>query len=85
MLLKYFFFNKCVILLFILIFIYTSNKKVRIYFNTNVEDDIMATVERAKNFIIRSSKGILNKKPPLKNINNPRISSVIPLIVKIPF
>ena len=79
MFLKYSFFNKCAILLFILIFIYTSNKKVRIYFNTNDEDDIITSVDRAKNFILRCSNGILDKKPPLKNFNNPRISSVIPL------
>ena len=79
MILKYSFFNKCVILLFFLILIYSSYIKIRIYFNTNAEDDIMAAVERAKNFIIRSSNGILDKKPPLKNFNNPRISSVIPL------
>ena len=79
MFLKYAFFNKCVILLFIFIFLYISNKKVKIYFNTNVEDDIMASVEIAKNFIIRSSNGILDKKPPLKNFINPRISSIIPL------
>ena len=76
---KYFFVNKCIILSFILIFIYTSYKKDRIYYNINVEDDIMTSVERSKNFIIRSSNGILDKKPPLKNFNNQRISSIIPL------
>jgi len=76
---KCFFVNKCIILLFILIFIYTSYKKDRIYYNTNIEDDIMTAVERAKNFIIRSSNGILDKKPHIKNFNNPRISSIIPL------
>ena len=76
---KYFFVNKCIILSFILIFIYTSYKKDRIYYNTNIEDDIMTSVERSKNFIIRSSNGILDKKPPLKNFNNQRISSIIPL------
>ena len=79
MILKYSFFNKCAILLFFLILIYSSYIKIRIYFNTNAEDDIMAAVERAKNFILRCSNGILDKKPPLKNFNNPRISSVIPL------
>jgi len=76
---KYFFVNKCIILSFILIFIYTSYKKDRIYYNINVEDDIMTSVERSKNFIIRSSNGKLDKKPPLKNFNNQRISSIIPL------
>ena len=39
----------------------------------------MTSVERSKNFIIRSSNGKLDKKPPLKNFNNQRISSIIPL------
>ena len=37
-----------------------------VYYSINVEDDIMAAVERAKNFIIRSSNGILDKNLPLR-------------------